>query len=197
METKNKVILTTAIIFGFGFMISVPAQARNLRGACKADIEKVCKDIKPGDGRISDCLKDNIKKISKDCKEKIKNTKERRKNKKHKWGKNKHSKGKTGPFLRGYEKGFARGFAMGFEKGHKNKFNKHSKNRKRGIMNSCKADIKKLCGDIKHGDGRIKDCLEKNKKKLSKKCSSAFKKIEKRRKEGGERKHKGKRNRRK
>ncbi|MEA3307731.1 MAG: cysteine rich repeat-containing protein, partial [Elusimicrobiota bacterium] len=71
METKHKIILTTAIIFGFGLMVSVPAQARNLRGACKADIEKVCKDVKPGEGRIADCLKDNIKKISKDCKERI------------------------------------------------------------------------------------------------------------------------------
>jgi len=57
MEAIKKVILTAAFIFGFGLIVSAPAQARNLRGACKANIEKVCKDIKPGEDKIKACLK--------------------------------------------------------------------------------------------------------------------------------------------
>ncbi len=181
MGTKNKAVLTIAFVFGFGLIAIPNAQARNLRGVCKADIEKVCKDIKPGEGRISDCLKKNIKKISKDCKERVENPQKKNQNKKGKWTNNKKNKrsgnknfkGKDESFLRGFERGFARGYERGFDRGQKNKVNNRSKNRQNRVITACKADIKKLCGDIKYGEGRIKACLEKNKKKLSEKCSTA------------------------
>lgn len=34
---------------------------------CHADIERFCKDVKPGDGRLGKCLKANAKKLSKPC----------------------------------------------------------------------------------------------------------------------------------
>jgi hypothetical protein len=37
------------------------------KGACKADIEKYCKDIKPGGGRIWVCLKSNGDRLSQEC----------------------------------------------------------------------------------------------------------------------------------
>jgi hypothetical protein len=37
------------------------------RGVCKADIEKFCKDIKPGGGRIWVCLESNGDRLSKEC----------------------------------------------------------------------------------------------------------------------------------
>jgi len=37
------------------------------KGACKADIEKFCKDIKPGGGRIWVCLKSNGDRLSQEC----------------------------------------------------------------------------------------------------------------------------------
>jgi len=37
------------------------------KGACKADIEKFCKDIKPGGGRVWACLKSNEDRLSKKC----------------------------------------------------------------------------------------------------------------------------------
>jgi len=37
------------------------------KGVCKADIEKFCKDIKPGGGRIWACLKSNGDRLSQEC----------------------------------------------------------------------------------------------------------------------------------
>jgi hypothetical protein len=37
------------------------------KGACKADIEKFCKDIKPGGGRVWVCLKSNGDRLSQEC----------------------------------------------------------------------------------------------------------------------------------
>ena len=40
---------------------------KSSKGACKADIEKFCKDIKPGGGRIWACLKSNGDRLSQEC----------------------------------------------------------------------------------------------------------------------------------
>jgi cysteine rich repeat protein len=48
---------------------SAQAQERAARGACKADVEKLCKDVKPGEGRIAQCLKSNEANVSAGCKE--------------------------------------------------------------------------------------------------------------------------------
>lgn len=39
--------------------------------ACKGDAEKVCKDVKPGGGRIAHCLKQNEDSLSPACKEEV------------------------------------------------------------------------------------------------------------------------------
>jgi hypothetical protein len=44
-------------------------KAKEGREACKADIEKFCKDVKQGGGKIMKCLKDNEAKLSSECKQ--------------------------------------------------------------------------------------------------------------------------------
>lgn len=41
---------------------------KNHEGPCKADREKFCKDVKPGEGRIIECMKGKIAELSPDCK---------------------------------------------------------------------------------------------------------------------------------
>lgn len=36
--------------------------------ACRGDVEKFCKDVKPGEGRIIECLKSNDAQLSEGCK---------------------------------------------------------------------------------------------------------------------------------
>ncbi|OFY98350.1 MAG: hypothetical protein A2070_01630 [Bdellovibrionales bacterium GWC1_52_8] len=40
------------------------------RGPCSPDIEKFCKDVEPGEGRLLRCLKEHENELSSDCKEK-------------------------------------------------------------------------------------------------------------------------------
>jgi hypothetical protein len=37
------------------------------KGACKQDVEKLCKDVKPGEGRMLSCLKEHQKEVSPKC----------------------------------------------------------------------------------------------------------------------------------
>ncbi len=48
-------------------------------GACKEDMKRLCGDIKPGDGRIHDCMKSHEAEISQGCKDNMAQMKEKHK----------------------------------------------------------------------------------------------------------------------
>ena len=43
------------------------------------------------------------------------------------------------------------------------------------LTNECGDDLKKHCGAIKPGEGRVIDCMKKNEKALSNRCNQAIK----------------------
>jgi hypothetical protein len=71
-----RVVLVLAVVFCFVSSLSY-AQEVNRGGACKADYEKFCKDVKPGQGRIEQCMKQHEGEFSTACKEHINVEKER------------------------------------------------------------------------------------------------------------------------
>lgn len=54
------------------FFTTAGAAQQGGQGACKADVEKLCKDVQPGEGRIIDCLKTHEKEVSPGCKAHVK-----------------------------------------------------------------------------------------------------------------------------
>lgn len=42
------------------------------------------------------------------------------------------------------------------------------------VANECRDDLKSFCADVKPGEGRLLDCVEKNKDKLSSRCKTAI-----------------------
>jgi Cysteine rich repeat len=42
-------------------------------------------------------------------------------------------------------------------------------------VNECRGDLQKFCSDIKPGQGRLLNCLNKNEKDVSKRCKDALK----------------------
>lgn len=45
------------------------------------------------------------------------------------------------------------------------------------VANECEDDLEKYCANIMPGQGRLLDCLDKNQKKVSKRCKQAFKDV--------------------
>jgi hypothetical protein len=43
------------------------------------------------------------------------------------------------------------------------------------VANECRADLKSYCADIKPGEGRLLQCIDRNDNKLSKRCKEALK----------------------
>jgi hypothetical protein len=71
-----RLLLVVAAIFCFVSSIAF-AQGMEGKGACRADIEKFCKDVKPGHGNIAQCMKQHEAELSPACREHIAGAKEK------------------------------------------------------------------------------------------------------------------------
>jgi hypothetical protein len=45
------------------------------------------------------------------------------------------------------------------------------------LANECREDLKAYCSDIKPGEGRLIQCIDRNKKKISGRCKQAIKDV--------------------
>jgi len=56
-------------------LLSLPAGAQN-QSPCRADVERLCSDVEPGEGRIMACLRENKSEVSRACKTHMKERRE-------------------------------------------------------------------------------------------------------------------------
>jgi Cysteine rich repeat len=54
------------------------AEFAKVREACRADVDRLCKDVKPGHGQIRECLKAHEAELSDSCKAAINEAREHR-----------------------------------------------------------------------------------------------------------------------
>jgi hypothetical protein len=71
-----RLVLVVAVMFCFMSTIA-SAQEIERKGVCRADIEKFCKDVQPGHGRMAKCLKQHEAELSPACMEHINTAKEK------------------------------------------------------------------------------------------------------------------------
>ena len=45
------------------------------------------------------------------------------------------------------------------------------------VANECRDDLKKYCADIKPGEGRLLNCIDKHEKQVSSRCKQALKDV--------------------
>lgn len=97
---------------------------------CKQELSTICKDVKPGDGRIIACLYAFQDKLTPRC-----------------------------------EYAFYDSVSQLDRTLTNLSF----------VVGECREDLKKNCADIKPGEGRLLDCLNKNEAKASTRCNAALK----------------------
>ncbi len=56
----------------FGEVMQRRGEMREAAHACRGDAEKFCKDVKPGEGRIVECLRQHQGELSKECAAQVK-----------------------------------------------------------------------------------------------------------------------------
>jgi Cysteine rich repeat len=74
---KQMLMVFAAAMLSIG--VAAAADIPAAKGPCADDVAKYCKDIKPGDGRIARCLKENEKQLSPACKSSIEEFKKKAK----------------------------------------------------------------------------------------------------------------------
>ena len=62
-----KKLIQTVLTLSFLTLLVSPALAWD-PGACQADVEKLCKKVKMGEGRIKACLEKHASELSTECK---------------------------------------------------------------------------------------------------------------------------------
>ncbi len=74
----SRMALIVAVLF---WLVPSIAQTQevNRKGPCRADIEKYCKDVNPGQGRIVNCIRQHEGELSPACKNYIAEEKEKQK----------------------------------------------------------------------------------------------------------------------
>ena len=77
----SALVLSGLLAFSSAWAADAPDKkpAGEIAEACAQDVKTLCPDVKPGDGRIAACFKENRRKLSTGCKDAIK---EQRGNKK-------------------------------------------------------------------------------------------------------------------
>ena len=61
-------LLLGFLVFGTCAFYSAEAKAEDVKGACKEDVEKFCRDVKKGHGAIVQCLRAHEADLSEACK---------------------------------------------------------------------------------------------------------------------------------
>lgn len=74
---KSSIVLIVAFLFLMVPLMAQSAEQAHRTGPCKADFEKFCKDVKPGEGRVAKCMKAHEKELSPACRDKIEADKEK------------------------------------------------------------------------------------------------------------------------
>jgi hypothetical protein len=80
MRNISKVVFTFALLAFSAYPMGAGAEMGGRQ--CASDIQKFCKDVTPGQGRIIQCLKSHQNELSDDCKQAIAQKKARPKHRK-------------------------------------------------------------------------------------------------------------------
>ncbi len=157
--------MTSCFLAAACAVVLIPAAlAQEEHGACRADVQKFCKDVQPGGGRIGRCLKQNEAALSRDCRDRMDEGRRKMED--------------VAEACRADAKQFCGDIAPG----HGRVMRCLSDNRDRlsapcrakideaHARHPCAQDAGRLCADVRPGKGRVARCLKQKEADLSAEC---------------------------
>jgi hypothetical protein len=164
---------------------AVAAEQRPGRDVCRADVERLCKDVQPGGGRIAQCLKDNEASVSPACKEHLAKVSERMHERMQAF--DQACKGDVDQYCKDVQPGHGRmvrclrdneaqlSGSCKEQLAQMDQQRRKMHERMHGVAEACKGDAQQYCKDVRPGGGRVARCLKDNEAKLSSACKAALK----------------------
>jgi hypothetical protein len=163
---KRILIAHLSIIVGLLTMSTAQAQDKEMRGACRADMQKLCKGIQPGGGRLAMCLKQHESELSPGCQQRIAEAKEE--------GKEfaEACKADAGTVCKGVQPGQGRVMRCLAENKDKLSSGCRAEIAKGESRHPCMKDAERLCKGIQPGGGRMMECMKQHEAELSPECKA-------------------------
>jgi hypothetical protein len=154
------------VIAGLFIMTAVQAEEKERPGACRADVQKLCKGVQPGGGRIAICLKQHESELSPGCRERIAEAKEEGRELAE------ACKADAETLCKGVQPG--QGRVMRCLAEHKDKLsgNCRAKIAEEESRHPCMKDMERLCKDVQPGEGRMAACMKQHEAQLSPECKA-------------------------
>jgi hypothetical protein len=163
---KRILIAHLAIVVGLLAMPAAQAQDKDMRGACRADVQKLCKDIQPGGGRVATCLKQHESELSPGCQQRMAEAREK--------GKEfaEACKADAGTVCKGVQPGQGRILRCLAENKDKLSSACRAEIDKGESNHPCMADAERLCKGVQPGGGRMMECMKQHEAELSPECKA-------------------------
>jgi len=169
MEASMIKLSTITYLVVLSMLLNVSAaqaEDKDKPGACRADVEKLCKGIQPGGGRIAMCLKQHGSELSPGCREAIAEAKERI---------NEFAeacKPDAEKLCKGVQPG--QGRIMRCLAEHKDQLSAGCREKvaRAESRHPCMKDVETLCKGVEPGEGRVAQCLKQHEAELSAECKA-------------------------
>lgn len=135
-------------------------------GGCRAEMQKYCKDVKPGGGRMMQCMKQHEAELSQECRGRMAEGRKRMKSFSDACKQDAES------LCKGVEPG--QGQMMRCMLDNKDKLSAACREKMDHVAkrHPCAEDAARLCSGTESGQGRVGDCLKSHESELSAECKS-------------------------
>ena len=177
-----KITIATLAILAASYVSVAAAQPAERGSACRPDVEKFCKDVKPGKGAVARCLVQHESELSPACRESVAQGRQRAA----------QARQRVEAFAEAC-KADAEKLCQGIRPGQGRianclieKKDQVSPGCRQAIAEGerrhpCYADTQRFCKDVKPGEGRVAACMKQNGGQLSAACKARIEQERKRR----------------
>lgn len=163
---KRIFIAHLAIIVGLLTVFAAQAEEKEMRGACRADVQKLCKGIQPGGGRLAVCLKQHESELSPGCQERIAEAKQEIKEFAE------ACKADAETVCKGVQPGQGRVLRCLAENKEKLSSGCRAEIAEGESRHPCMKDMERLCKGVQPGGGRMMECMKQHEAELSPECKA-------------------------
>jgi hypothetical protein len=146
---------------------------------CADDLRQFCPDVKPGSGRVVDCLRSNEPRLSVGCRARLDENAQRAKAYIQEFGRS--CRMDVDRYCPGVDPGGGR--VLGCLRQHQLELAPtcqgemtriaDARDRVATLRSACRADVESLCRDVPQRAGPLLECLQANEAKLSPECNEA------------------------
>ena len=163
---KRIFIQHALVLVGLFTIFNAQAQDKEMRGACRADLHKLCNGVQPGGGRLIMCLKQHESELSPGCRQEMSEAKHEYKE----FAEACNGDAKT--ICKEVQPGEGRVLRCLVENKEKLSSACRAQIAEGERRHPCMKDMERLCKGVQPGEGRMMECMKQHEAEFSPECKA-------------------------